>query len=147
MFTGIVEDRGTVTEIKRRAKESTLTFRANRIDLREMVTGESIAVNGACLTVNSLEGGTFTVDASRETLSRTNLGKLRVGSMVNLERSLRVGDRMGGHIVSGHVDGVGSVKRIGRSGGNRVVAVTAPKAISKYIARKGSITMNGVSLT
>jgi riboflavin synthase len=147
MFTGIVEDRGTVTEIKRRAKESTLTFRANRIDLREMVTGESIAVNGACLTVNSLEGGTFTVDASRETLSRTNLGKLRVGSMVNLERSLRVGDRMGGHIVSGHVDGVGSVKSKKKRGASVEFRFTAPGQVMKYIVEKGSVAIDGVSLT
>ncbi len=147
MFTGIVEDRGTVTEIKRRAKESTLTFRVNRIDVREMVMGESISVNGACLTVTSLEGDTFTVDASRETLSRTNLGKLRVGSMVNLERSLRVGDRMGGHMVSGHVDGVGSVKSKKKRGGSVEFRFTAPGQIMKYMVEKGSVAIDGVSLT
>lgn len=147
MFTGIIEDRGTVTEIKRRAKESALTFRAHRIDLREIVMGESIAVNGACLTVTSLEGDTFTVDASRETLSRTSLGKLRVGSMVNLERSLRVGDRMGGHIVSGHVDGVGSVKSKKKRGASVEFRFTAPGQVMKYIVEKGSVAIDGVSLT
>ena len=147
MFTGIVEDRGTVTEIKRRAKESTLTFRGNRIDVREMVTGESIAVNGACLTVTSLGDSTFTVDASRETLSRTNLGKLRPGSMVNLERSLRVGDRMGGHMVSGHVDGVGSVKSKKKRGASVEFRFTAPGQVMKYIVEKGSVAIDGVSLT
>lgn len=147
MFTGIIEDRGTVTEIKRRAKESALTFRVNRIDPREIVMGESIAVNGACLTVTSLEGDTFTVDASRETLSRTSLGKLRVGSMVNLERSLRVGDRMGGHMVSGHVDGIGSVKSKMKRGGSVEFRFTAPEQIMKYIVEKGSVAIDGVSLT
>lgn len=147
MFTGIIEDRGTVTEIKRRAKESALTFRVNRIDPREIVMGESIAVNGACLTVTSLEGDTFTVDASRETLSRTSLGKLRVGSMVNLERSLRVGDRMGGHMVSGHVDGIGSVKSKKKRGGSVEFRFTAPEQIMKYIVEKGSVAIDGVSLT
>lgn len=147
MFTGIIEDRGTVTEIKRRAKESALTFRVNRIDPREMVMGESISVNGACLTVTSLEGDTFTVDASRETLSRTSLGKLRVGTMVNLERSLRVGDRMGGHMVSGHVDGVGKVKSKQKRGGSVEFRFTAPEQIMKYIVEKGSVAIDGVSLT
>ncbi len=147
MFTGIIEDRGTVTEIKRRAKESALTFRVNRIDPREIVMGESISVNGACLTVTSLEGDTFTVDASRETLSRTSLGKLRVGTMVNLERSLRVGDRMGGHMVSGHVDGIGSVKSKMKRGGSVEFRFTAPEQIMKYIVEKGSVAIDGVSLT
>lgn len=147
MFTGIIEDRGTVTGIKRRSKESTLTFRVNRIDPREMVKGESISVNGACLTVTSLEGDTFTVDASRETLSRTNLGKLRVGSMVNLERSLRAGDRMGGHMVSGHVDGVGRVKSKKKRGGSVEFRFTAPERILTYIVEKGSVAIDGVSLT
>ncbi len=147
MFTGIVEDRGTVTEIKRRAKESALTIRANFIDVRGMVTGESVAVNGACLTVTSLGEGAFTVDASRETLSRTNLGKLRPGSMVNLERSLRVGDRMGGHMVSGHVDGVGKVKSKKKRGGSVEFRFTAPGEVMKYIVEKGSVAIDGVSLT
>jgi len=147
MFTGIVEDRGTVTEIKRRSKESTLTFRVNRIDIGEVVKGESIAVNGACLTVTSLEGETFTVDASRETLSRTSLGKLRTGSAVNLERSLRAGDRMGGHMVSGHVDGVGRVKSKKKRGASVEFRFTAPAEIMKYIVEKGSVAIDGVSLT
>lgn len=147
MFTGIIEDRGTVTGIKRRSKESSLTIRANRIDVREMVMGESISVNGTCLTVTSLGGDTFTVDASRETLSRTNLGKLRVGSAVNLERSLRVGDRMGGHMVSGHVDGVGKVKSKKKRGGSVEFRFTAPEQVMKYIVEKGSVAIDGVSLT
>lgn len=147
MFTGIVEDMGTVTGIKRRSKESSITFRAGRIGPGGVAKGDSISVNGACLTVTSAEGDTFTVDASRETLSRTSLGKLRVGSRVNLERSLRAGDRMGGHIVSGHVDGVGKVKSKKKRGGSVEFRFTAPARIMKYIVEKGSVAVDGVSLT
>ncbi len=147
MFTGIVEDTGTVTAIKRRSRESSFTFSVGRIDLNEVSAGESISVNGVCLTVTSLEGDTFTADASRETLSRTGLGKLRVGGRVNLERSLRAGDRMGGHIVSGHVDGVGKVKSKKKRGTSVEFRFAAPDGIMKYIVEKGSVAIDGVSLT
>jgi riboflavin synthase len=147
MFTGIVEDIGTVAAVKRRTKESTITFRVRKIDPRGIVTGESISVSGACLTVTSVEGDTFTVDASRETLSRTSLRRLRAGHRVNLERSLRAGDRMGGHIVSGHVDGVGKVKSKKKRGGSVEFTFTAPESVLKYIVEKGSVAVDGVSLT
>jgi riboflavin synthase len=147
MFTGIVEDIGTVAGIKRRGKESSIAFRVKKIGAGEIAKGESIAVNGACLTVTSVEGDTFTVDASRETLSRTSLGKLKAGSIVNLERSLRAGDRMGGHIVSGHVDGVGKVKSKKKRGGSVEFRFTAPGRIMKYVIEKGSVAIDGVSLT
>ena len=147
MFTGIVEDIGTVAAVKRRSKESTITFRVRKIDPRGIVTGESISVSGACLTVTSVEGDTFTIDASRETLSRTSLRKLRAGQAVNLERSLRAGDRMGGHIVSGHVDGVGKVKLKKKRGGSVEFTFTAPESVLKYIVEKGSVAVDGVSLT
>jgi riboflavin synthase len=147
MFTGIVEDTGTVTEIKRRSKESTLSIAVNRIDLNEVGPGDSISVNGVCLTVTSLGGGTFTADASRETLSRTNLGRLRAGSRVNLERSLRAGDRMGGHIVNGHVDGVGRVGSKRKCGKSIEFRLTVPGELSRYIVEKGSVAIDGVSLT
>ncbi|HET7288814.1 MAG TPA: riboflavin synthase [Thermodesulfobacteriota bacterium] len=147
MFTGIVEDIGTVAAVKRRTKESTITFRVRKIDPRGIVTGESISVSGACLTVTSVERDTFTVDASRETLSRTSLRKLRAGQAVNLERSLRAGDRMGGHIVSGHVDGVGKVKAKKKRGGSVEFTFTAPESVLKYIVEKGSVAVDGVSLT
>jgi riboflavin synthase len=147
MFTGIVEGTGTVTEIKRRTKESTLSITANRIDPSELRPGDSIAVNGACLTVTSISGGAFTTDASRETLSRTNLGRLRAGSRVNLERSLRAGDRMGGHIVNGHVDGVGTVGSKMKSGSSVEFKFTVPEDLSRYIVEKGSVAVDGVSLT
>ncbi|MEW6144285.1 MAG: riboflavin synthase [Thermodesulfobacteriota bacterium] len=147
MFTGIVEDIGTVAGIKRRAKESSITFRVKKIGAGEIAKGESISVNGACLTVTSVEGDTFTVDASRETLSRTSLGKLRAGSPVNLERSLRAGDRMGGHIVSGHVDGVGKVKSKKKRGSSVEFRFAAAGHVMKYIVEKGSVAIDGVSLT
>lgn len=147
MFTGIVEDIGTVAAVTRRAKESAITIRVNKIDPRGLVLGESIAVSGVCLTVTSLEGDTFTVDASRETLSRTSLGKLRVGSAVNLELSLKAGGRMGGHIVSGHVDGVGKVKSKRKRGSSVELRFTATAHVLKYIVEKGSVAVDGVSLT
>ncbi len=147
MFTGIVEDIGTVEAVTRRSKESVITVRVSKIDPRELAAGESISVSGVCLTVTSLEGDTFTVDASRETLSRTTLGKLRAGGAVNLERSLRAGGRMGGHIVSGHVDGVGKVKSKKKRGASVEFRFTAPGDIMKYIVEKGSVAIDGVSLT
>jgi riboflavin synthase len=119
----------------------------SRIDAGGIAKGESIAVNGTCLTVTAIEGDTFTVDASRETLSRTSLGKLKAGSTVNLERSLRAGDRMGGHIVSGHVDGLGKVKSRRKRGSSVELRFTAPGRIMKYIVEKGSVAIDGVSLT
>ena len=147
MFTGIVEDIGTVTAVARRAKESTITVRVSKIDPGGLVLGESIAVSGVCLTVTTLEGDTFSVDASRETLSRTSLGKLRAGSPVNLELSLKAGGRMGGHIVSGHVDGVGMVKSKRKRGRSVEFMFTAPGNVMKYIVEKGSVAIDGVSLT
>ena len=147
MFTGIVEDIGTVADVLRRTKESTITIRVRKIDPRELVNGESISVSGACLTVTSVAGDAFTVDASRETLSRTSLGKLRAGHTVNLERSLRAGDRMGGHIVSGHVDGVGKVRSKKKRGSSVEFTFSAPTDVMKYVVEKGSVAVNGVSLT
>jgi riboflavin synthase len=110
-----------------------------------VAVGDSIAVDGACLTVVARAGRTFRADVSRETLACTT--GFAAGGRVNLEKSLRASDRLGGHLVSGHVDGIGRVASIKRSGDNRIVAIAAPRAIAKYIARKGSIAVNGVSLT
>lgn len=147
MFTGIVEDIGTVSGIKRKQKESVFTFVVNKIDIREVELGESIAVNGACLTVTSLGKNTFTVDASQETLSKTNLGKLRKGSRVNLERSLRAGGKLGGHIVNGHVDGVGRALSKKKRGDSIELRFSVPDPLAKYIVEKGSVAVDGVSLT
>lgn len=147
MFTGIVEETGRVKEIKKRAKETVFTFEVNRMDLKEVVLGDSISVNGTCLTVTSLGKKTFTVDASHETMARTNLGKLKKGSRVNLERALKAGDKLGGHIVNGHVDGVGKVISTKKQGGSVEFHFSVPPELSKYIVEKGSIAVDGVSLT
>jgi len=145
MFSGIVSAIGTVREARRASGGLRLVVDAGRLGLRDVSVGDSIAVNGACLTVVERSVRTFRADVSRETLACTT--GFEAGGRVNLEKALRAMDRLDGHMVSGHVDGVGSVTRIERSGGNRVVAMKAPKGLAKYIARKGSIAVNGVSLT
>lgn len=147
MFTGIVEDVGRVSRIQRKDKESVFTFEVRKIDMDEVVLGESIAVNGACLTVTSIGKRSFTVDASHETLDKTNLGELQKGSSVNLERCLRADGKLGGHIVNGHVDGVGKVKSIKQVGDSHIFRFSVPKALAKYIVEKGSVAVSGVSLT
>jgi len=147
MFTGIVEDLGSVKGIKRKSKEVVFTFKVGNINLKEVVLGDSIAVNGTCLTVTSLGKNTFSVDASHETLAKTNLGKLKVGKSVNLERALKVGDKLGGHIVNGHVDGVGKVVSKTKQGESIEIKFSVLKELSKYIVEKGSIAIDGVSLT
>ena len=147
MFSGIVEDIGVLQALEEKDKGVVLRVGVRKIDAGELVPGESVAVNGVCLTVVSVEDGSFSVDASHETLSRTNLSGLRTGSGVNLERSLRVGDRMGGHIVTGHVDGVGAVQSIAPVGESRVFSFSIPAALAKYVVEKGSVAIDGVSLT
>ena len=147
MFSGIVEDIGVLRALEEKDKGVVLRVGVRKIDAGELVLGESVAVNGVCLTVVSVEDGSFSVDASHETLSRTNLSGLRAGSGVNLERSLRVGDRMGGHIVTGHVDGVGTVQSVAPAGESRVFSFSIPAALAKYVVEKGSVAVDGVSLT
>jgi len=147
MFTGIVEDLGEVKGLKRKSKDVVFTFKVGNINLNEVVLGDSISVNGTCLTVTSLGKKTFTVDASHETLAKTNLGNLKVGKKVNLERALKAGDKLGGHIVNGHVDGVGKVKSKTKKGESFEFRFSAPKDLSKYIVEKGSVAIDGVSLT
>ena len=145
MFTGIVAAVGRVREAKPARGGRTLVIDAGNLDLKDVAVGDSIAINGACLTVVKCKALSFEVDVSRATLACTT--GLAAGKSVNLEKAMRLADRLGGHLVSGHVDGVGSVRRVTPAGGNRVMAVKAPAALAKYIARKGSITVNGVSLT
>ncbi|MGE0368093.1 MAG: riboflavin synthase [Candidatus Dadabacteria bacterium] len=147
MFTGIVEDTGVIKSVDKKDRESTFTISVGKMSLGEAALGDSIAVNGACLTVTALDGSEFTVDASRETLSRTTLGTLAPGSRVNLERALRSGDRLGGHIVNGHVDGVGEVVSKTKSGGSFIFRFSLPEELAKYVVEKGSIAVDGVSLT
>ena len=150
MFTGIVEETGRVEQIKPTAKSIELTVRAKTCG-RGLKIGDSLAVNGCCLTVVKLTGrGGYKmvrVDLLRETWERTNLRFARRGSSVNLERSLRVGGRLGGHFVTGHIDGTGVIKRWERAGADHVLEITAPPEVMRYIVFKGSVTVDGISLT
>jgi riboflavin synthase len=146
MFTGIVEELGEVVGVEQLAGAAKLTVRGPRVTA-DAAHGDSIAVNGTCLTVTGLDGPTFTADVMAETLSRTGLGALRPGSPVNLERSLRVGDRLGGHLMQGHVDGVGTI--VSRVSGEHwdVVRIAVPPHLARYLVEKGSVAVDGVSLT
>jgi len=146
MFTGIVEDRGLVQGIEYRGGEKRLTIEIPS-HLTEVGLGDSISVNGVCLTVAQKEGTRIVVDLSTETLERTTLGGLRVGERVNLERALRLADRLGGHIVTGHIDGVGWVTEVKRGGDFLRLRIKLPKEASRYVVEKGSIAVDGVSLT
>lgn len=147
MFTGLVEDTGTIARADRRSDALVLSVRPSRIPVSELAIGESICHDGACLTVTDLGRDAFTVLAGAETLARTTLGGLRIGSKVNLERSLRLGDRLGGHWVTGHIDGTGELAIRRDLGANLVLGVRAAPALLKYIVEKGSIAIAGVSLT
>jgi riboflavin synthase len=147
MFTGLVEDMGTVARADRRSDALVLAIKPAKIPVGELVVGESVCHDGACLTVTDVGRDTFTVLAGAETLARTTLGSLRVGKRVNLERSLKVGDRLGGHWVTGHIDGTGELAARRDLGSNLVLVVRAVPALLEYIVEKGSIAIAGVSLT
>jgi riboflavin synthase len=145
MFSGIVAATGRISHIVSAEKGLRLTIEAGSLGLDDVALGDSIACSGVCLTVIAREGSHFTVDVSRETLDCT-VG-LDGPHAVNLEKALRLADRLGGHLVSGHVDGVGEVVRFAPIGESWELVIRAPQALAKYIARKGSITVDGVSLT
>jgi len=146
VFTGIVQGIGTITE--KRAAGGGMVFGLEAgFDLTDPEEGESIAVNGTCLTAREINGRRFLVDVSPETLSRTGLGFLKVGSRVNLERALRLSDRLGGHLVSGHVDALGRVEDRQARGDFTLFTFSLDEGLARYIIEKGSITINGVSLT
>jgi riboflavin synthase len=146
VFTGIVEELGEVTALADLADAARLTVRGPLVT-SDVAPGDSIAVNGVCLTVVDAESGCFTADVMRETLVRSALGALSVGSPVNLERAVRVQDRLGGHLVQGHVDGTGQVLAVDPAEHWTVVSVSLPPELAKYVVEKGSITVDGVSLT
>lgn len=146
MFTGIVEEVGTVDQISRGANSAVLRIRASKV-IEDAQIGDSIAVNGICLTVTSLWGQGFTADVMHETLNRSSLSGLTRGGHVNLERAMAAGGRFGGHIVSGHVDGTGTVKTIKRDDNAIWYIISAKPEIMRYIVEKGSITIDGISLT
>lgn len=146
MFTGIVEEIGTVKSIKRGAKSFTLCIAADKV-LENTRIGDSIAANGVCLTVTSMGSACYYADVMPETMRCTNFADLSVGSRLNLERAMAVGDRLGGHIVSGHIDGTGRVTNLERDDNAIWVTIAASPQIMKYIVMKGSIAIDGVSLT
>ena len=146
MFTGIVLGKGTL--INRKPSGGGLTFDLEaHFDFTDPQEGESVAVDGACLTAYNIRAKRFSVDVSPESLSRTTLGHLKAGDTVNMERALRLSDRLGGHLVSGHIDCVGSTTAIRKEGGFSILTFTVPTEQDRYIIEKGSITINGVSLT
>ena len=143
MFTGLVADLGTVAEVDASEAGVRLTVRT----ALELSEGDSVAVNGVCLTATSLPDGAFTADVMHETLRRSSLGALEEGSKVNLELPLRADDRLGGHFVQGHVDGLGTIWEVREEGFSHVVTIGAPPEILRYVIEKGSIAVDGVSLT
>lgn len=146
MFTGIIETMGRVARLAPRGDGRLLTIETPA-PLRKVALGESIAVSGACMTVVRAAGRRFTVEVSPESLRRTTLGRLAVGDAVNVERALRVGDRLGGHVVQGHVDGVGTLREIVPDGSWSLYRFQAPASVARYLVEKGSIAVDGVSLT
>lgn len=142
MFTGIVEEIGTV-----KAREPSRLIMGARVTLEGAQVGDSIAVNGACLTMTRVTDTFFSVDVTPETLRRTNLGLLKVDDPANLERALALGDRLGGHFVQGHVDGTGTVESVEAEGDSVLMKFTAPPSIMKYVVEKGFMAVDGVSLT
>ncbi|MBC2722916.1 riboflavin synthase [Desulfosporosinus sp.] len=146
MFTGIIEELGTVRALRILPESGHLTLEGKKV-LNGTQIGDSIAVNGVCLTVIRLSDREFTVDVMAETLAKTNLAELKAGSRVNLERALQLQTRLGGHLVSGHVDGVGSIRRIVPWGIAQVYEINAPAALLSYMLPKGSIAIDGISLT
>ena len=146
MFTGIVEEIGTIKKVEKGAKSSKLTIEGAKI-FDDLKLGDSVAVNGVCLTVTEYTKNTFTADVMNETLSRSNLGDLKNGSRVDLERAMAADGRFGGHIVSGHIDGTGRIVKTEKDDIAVWYTIAADKKIMKYIIEKGSVTIDGISLT
>ncbi|MBR1815596.1 MAG: riboflavin synthase [Lachnospiraceae bacterium] len=146
MFTGIIEEIGEIKNIKHGSRSAVLTIKGSIVTLDSKV-GDSIAVNGVCLTATSIDRDIFTADVMAETMRRSSLGELRAGSKVNLERAMLCNGRFGGHIVSGHIDGTGTIRNMEREDNAVWVTVAASEDILKYIVEKGSIAIDGISLT
>jgi riboflavin synthase len=146
MFTGIIEETGIIRSIRQGNRSSELTVSADLI-LTEIKTGDSICTNGICLTVTRFDQHSFTVDVMPETMMKTSLGLLKAGHLVNLERALRLCDRLGGHLVSGHIDGTGIIKRILQDDNAIRFDISADPSMLRYIVEKGSVAIDGISLT
>jgi riboflavin synthase len=145
MFTGLITDIGSVTALENDGAGARIEIRTRLA--AELGEGDSIAVNGVCLTATAIDGESFHADAMSETLSRSSLAVLEAGAKVNLELPLRAGERMGGHIVQGHVDGTGMVSAIREDGVARILEIAVPERLARYLVEKGSVALDGVSLT
>ena len=146
MFTGIIEGLGTITELRQSGQGKRLALEADFL-LGHTKIGDSISVSGACLTVVAIEGKCIKVDVSPETLARTTLGRSKIGDRVNLERALRLSDRIDGHLVSGHIDGMGTLKHKKNTGNAIIITIGVPESLSRYMIKKGSVAVDGISLT
>lgn len=146
MFTGLVEEVGKVLDIAEENKIWTITFECKKV-VKNISIGDSIAVNGVCLTANEFDNSSFKANVMAETIRKTNLGFLKCGSLVNLERALKIGNRLGGHIVSGHIDGIGVISEFKNEGDAIWISISSSKEILKYMVYKGSVAIDGVSLT
>jgi riboflavin synthase len=147
LFTGIVQDVGRIEALESRGGDMRLVIVAAKLDLSRAQVGDSICVQGCCVTATALTATSFSADLSRETLSVTTLGNLKVGAAVNLEPALRAGDALGGHLMSGHVDGIATVTAMSEDARSRRLTVETPAALARYLAPKGSVALDGVSLT
>jgi riboflavin synthase len=146
MFTGIIEGLGTLTAIRPSGQGARLALESG-ISLADTTVGDSIAVNGACLTAVTISGNRFEADVSPETLRLTTLGSAKIGDRVNLERALRLSDRLDGHLVSGHIDGIGGIRQRKPLGNAVLITISAPRPLIRYMIHKGSVAVDGVSLT
>ena len=147
MFTGIIQAIGSIQEVHSSDNSVSLKINSNTLDISDSKIGDSIAVNGVCLTATQVSDNSFTADVSNETINCTTLSDLLIGDSVNLEKSLRINQGIDGHLVSGHVDGIGKVQSINKDGDSSRIKILVEDDIIKYIAKKGSICINGVSLT
>lgn len=146
MFTGIIEEKGVIKSIRTEGRSSRIVISASKI-LDDMKVGDSINTDGVCLTVTEFSAGNFTVDVMPETMQRSTIGNLKPGSIVNLERALRLSDRLGGHIVSGHTDGTGRIGLIRKDENAFRITIQAEEPILRYVVEKGSVAIDGISLT
>ncbi|SDC57450.1 MULTISPECIES: riboflavin synthase [unclassified Candidatus Frackibacter] len=146
MFTGIVEELGEVNSIQRGSQSVVLEIKATEV-LSDVQVGDSIATNGVCLTVTSFSEDRFTVDVMPETMRKSSLGELKIGDIVNLERALRLQDRLGGHLVSGHIDSIGTIKKKEREDNAVLITISLPQELKRLLVPKGSIAIDGISLT
>jgi riboflavin synthase len=146
MFTGIIEDIGTIEKVSPISGGISLTIRSKKI-MEDIAENDSVCIDGVCLTVTKFDKNSFLVDAVGATLEKTTFNKVKAGTLVNLERSLRLSDRLGGHLVQGHVNGIGIITEIKKLGENYLVKIVIPEELERYLIKEGSIAINGISLT